>query len=107
MDPLQFKPQAHFIICCRSKENKKCCSLKSADELVDQLKSWVKKENLKNKIKISKSSCLGFCESGITACLYPQNQWFHNVKLEDMENLKDMLKKCALQSSLPESNLQK
>ena len=95
MDTLDYKAKAHLLVCCRKREDKPCCSKKNAEELVSQLKEWVRSENLKKKIKVSKSSCLGFCESGITACLYPQNQWLHNISLRDLEKIKTMLKKHA------------
>ncbi len=95
MQELNFKPQAHLFICTRErKEGKDCCSAQGAEEMVDELKSWVKKEGLKKQIKVSRSSCLGYCESGITACIYPQNQWFHQLTPSDIPQLKTKLLNC-------------
>ena len=55
------------------------------------LKAWVKSEGLKNQIKVSKSSCLGHCETGVTAVIYPQNQWFHRLKEKDLQEIKQLL----------------
>jgi (2Fe-2S) ferredoxin len=96
MEATTTKLNAHLFICCREREgNKACCSKKGAESLFEELKSWVKSEGLKAKIKVSKSSCLGHCEEGITACLYPQNQWFTHIKKDNLEDLQKMLTKYA------------
>ena len=63
--------------------------------MVNELKQWIKSESLHWDIKVSRSSCLGYCESGISACAYPQNQWFHRLTPEDLPELKKMLVKYA------------
>ena len=95
MEKIDFHPKAHLFICCRHRDEKGCCSAKGGEELVKDLKNWVKNEKLFFDIKVSKSSCLGYCETGVTACLYPQNQWFHKLKAQDLPELKEMLKSYA------------
>ena len=91
------KTQAHFFICCRQKdEGKACCAEKGAQQLLQDLKTWVKEEKLKPHIRVSSSSCLGHCEKGITAVLYPQNQWFTDISLQDIEEIKKQLKQQKL-----------
>jgi len=63
--------------------------------MVEKIKAQLKKEGLKNQLKVSQSSCLGFCERGITACLYPQNQWFFDLKEKNWTALLELLKKSA------------
>ncbi len=58
-----------------------------------ELKDWVVRENLKDVIKVSKSFCLGFCEKGITACLYPHNKWFTNISPSDSKKIMVMLER--------------
>lgn len=91
MEKLPDQPKSHLLICCRDKSGKECCADKNADELVDDLKKWVKENGLKKQLKVSKSSCLGYCESGITACLYPQNLWLHRIKSKDINEIKNLL----------------
>lgn len=92
MKNLETQPLAHLFICCRKKEGKKsCCAPKGAHDIVDELKKWVKKNGLKKQIKVAESSCLGHCESGVTACLYPSNRWFDELTPEDVPKLKKLL----------------
>lgn len=92
MEPLSYSPKTHLFICCRARDNgKACCSSKGAEEMMNQLKSWVKKEQLFNEIKVSSTSCLGYCETGVSACVYPQNQWIHQLSQKDLPKIKEML----------------
>lgn len=83
--------KTHLFVCCRERDGKPACGSKNATILVKNLKAWIKENNLKDAIKCSSSSCLGHCEDGITACLYPQKQWFTNISLKDEEALKEIL----------------
>jgi (2Fe-2S) ferredoxin len=94
MDTVDKNIKAHLFICCRNRQNKACCAEKNAEELVKNLKLWTKSNKINDSIKVSQSSCLGLCEDGITACLYPQNQWFTRLELKDEEKLKEILT-CA------------
>jgi (2Fe-2S) ferredoxin len=95
VEDLTQKVTTHLFVCCRQRDRKSCCASKGAAEWVDQLKSWVKTEGLKGQVKVSKSSCLGHCESGVTAVLYPQNQWLHKISEDDLTQIKKMIKKYA------------
>ncbi len=94
MKQIPSKTNIHLFICCRSRDDGKvCCAKRHSEDLVKELKERVVRENLKDVIKISKSLCLGFCEKGITACLYPHNEWFTDIRLSDSEKIMTMLKK--------------
>lgn len=95
MEKINFQPKTHLFICCREREQKSCCSVRGAEEMVKELKSWVKETGRFFDIKVSKSSCLGYCETGVTACIYPQNEWFHQLCKDDIPKLKEMLTKYA------------
>ncbi len=88
------KPLAQLFICCKVKEGKPSCGQKGSIQMVEDLKIWLKENQLNKKLRVSQSSCLGQCESGITACLYPKDQWFKNVTPSDLENLKKILISC-------------
>ena len=85
--------KAHLLVCCRQRDGKPCCSSKGAEELVTNLKSWVKNNGLKDEIKVTKSSCLGHCENGITATLYPHNKWWVDIDKSHEDELKSQLLK--------------
>lgn len=57
----------HLFICQHHREGKGCCFEKGGAELATDLKSWVKSQGGKDKLKVRKSSCLGHCENGVAA----------------------------------------
>ena len=95
MEIIDYKPKVHLFICTRSREDKANCASKGAEQLVKDLKQWIKSEKLYFDIKVSKSSCLGYCETGISACVYPKNQWMHKISTENIEEIKKMLIQLA------------
>ena len=95
MEDLKKNIKAHLLICCRQHENKTCCADKNAEQIFLNLKTWLKQSSIKEHIKVSKSSCLGHCQSGITVCIYPQNKWLHEVTTFDIKKKKKMLEDYA------------
>ena len=95
MKTIDKKLTHHLFVCCRQRDGKPCCSSQGAEELVTKLKKWVKEEALNDQVKVTKSSCLGHCETGITACLYPENLWLQNLSLNDEEQIQSLLKNSA------------
>ncbi len=94
MEKLKYHPQSHLFICNRKKDGKNCCANRGSEKLRDSIKKWIKKEKLHKDLKVSFTSCLGYCDTGIAACLYPQNQWFDKIDLSDEEDLKKKLLKA-------------
>lgn len=83
----------HLLICTRTKEGKECCGAKNSQSLVDELKTWIKQNNLKDSIKVTGTQCLGHCEEGITAFLYPDQLTYTEITVEDSLPLKQILQK--------------
>ncbi len=84
--------QSHLFICTHSRDEGNSCGKKNSDKLVTELKSWVKAENLKSTVKVTRSGCLGMCENGIAAVCYPQKKWITEIDVIDVEQLKKLLK---------------
>lgn len=83
--------KTHLFICCRQRDKKACCGAKDSEKWVKELKDWSKKQGLKGKVNVAKSSCLGQCELGVAAVFYPQNRWFRNLTDNDLDKLKELL----------------
>lgn len=97
------KANVHFFICCQQRDNQQiCCAQRCSEDLVRELKRWIVKENLKDLIKVSRSFCLGFCQRGITACLYPQNKWFTDIRPSDSKKIMAMLRENSTQKNINE-----
>lgn len=85
------KPALQVFICTRTKENGESCGAKGSAKLRDELKAWAKEQKLTPQVKITASLCLGHCEKGITACFQPTNEWLGEIKVADIDVLKEKI----------------
>lgn len=83
--------ELHLFICTHEKVNGGCGS-KGGQALVDDLKSWSKTADLKKRVRVNKSGCLGRCDEGITCVAYPRGEWMTEVKAQDADVLKKWVK---------------
>ena len=91
MDSEQKNLKGHLFICTHEREDRASCGALKSDELVKELKDWVKKEGLKQDIKVTRSGCLGLCDEGIAAVCYPQGRWYTQLNPKDADRLKHEL----------------
>jgi predicted metal-binding protein len=82
---------AHLFVCTNTKDGKPSCGPKGGMELRDKLKASCKKEPWSKRVRVNGAGCLGRCEEGITAVLYPKGKWFTHLTKEDEEQLKNVL----------------
>lgn len=75
--------KAHLFVCTNTKKNGECCGPKGAAEMRDRLKKICHDKGIAGDVRINASGCLGHCEAGITAVLYPQGKWFTNLSNKD------------------------
>ncbi len=90
---MDMKLDAHLFICTNEKQGKPCCAARDAAALRDSLKKISKDpaRGWAGRVRVNNSGCLGHCEDGIAAVLYPQGQWFTNLKSDDVELLTEVL----------------
>jgi len=80
--------ESHLFICTNVREDGRGCGIRGGKELASDLKSWVKESDLKKKIKVTKSGCLGLCDEAIVAVCYPEGKWYTGLKPKDADELK-------------------
>lgn len=70
--------EAHFFICTNHREGGRAsCAARGSAALRDAAKSLSQDpaRGWKGRVRINAAGCLGRCEEGIVAVLYPQGQW--------------------------------
>jgi len=72
----------HILVC-----NDTDCEAKGSQLLYDNLKQIVKDQNLKQKVKVSKSTCLDDCEHGPNVLVYPEGIVYNNVTTDKLETI--------------------
>ena len=86
------KLTAHLFVCTNEKKGE-CCGEKGGAQLRARVKELSKEHpEWKGQVRINSSGCLGRCEEGIVAVLYPQGKWFSGLDRKDEDVLIDAVK---------------
>lgn len=91
------KPElkAHLFICTHSREKGASCIARGSEKLSNQVKALSKDpaRNWKGIVRVNSTGCLGRCEEGITAVLYPSTQWMTQLNPESADELLEAISK--------------
>lgn len=82
----------HVFFCCNQRPpGDSCCADHHAAELQTHAKERIAALGLKGKggIRINKAGCLGRCDDGPVAVVYPDNVWYTYVNREDIDEIID------------------
>jgi (2Fe-2S) ferredoxin len=80
----------HIFICQNKREPghpRGCCHEKGSADLTEQFKKRLKELGLNSKIRANSSGCLDACEFGPVIVVYPEQIWYGNVKMDDVEEI--------------------
>jgi (2Fe-2S) ferredoxin len=79
----------HLFICTNFREKEGSCSQKGSVELREKVKKMCQDpaRGWHGRIRVNTAGCLGRCEEGITAVLYPQAQWMTRLTTESADVL--------------------
>ena len=79
-----------IFVCCNEREpGEAACANRGSVELHKTLKEYVKSKGLKDRLRVTRSLCLGQCEKGPNICVMPDNVWYHDVKTADIPAIID------------------
>lgn len=93
MQQIHQKPLKHILVCTNERENEReSCSKVNGYEIFRELKDWTKANGLASLVWVTRTGCLGFCNSvGATIVIYPDELWFREVKKEEVQKIKDFI----------------
>lgn len=80
----------HIFFCNNKREDgTACCSQFGAEAFYHYVKDKCRDEGKlgKGKIGVSESHCLGRCEFGPVAVVYPDNIWYQMIDKKDLDDI--------------------
>ena len=78
----------HVIVCTQQKaENVTCCASAGAFSVVGSFYSEIGKAKLSDDVAVSTCGCLGLCESGPVAIVYPEGTWYTKLTAADVKGI--------------------
>ena len=93
MHEIDFKPLKHIFVCTNERtDGRDCCSKVKGHEIFAELKNFVRASGLSSSIWVTRTGCLGFCnDAGTTIAIYPEQLLFKEVKMEDINKIKQYI----------------
>lgn len=88
------KPKYHVFVCSSARltgEIKGVCAKKESISLLQALNEGVDERDLSDQVMITTTGCLGLCTMGPVMMIYPQQTWYGNVTVDDVEEILDAI----------------
>lgn len=82
--------QKYIFICNNQRAadaKRPCCGEAHGLELKKTFKALIKKHNLKMIVRAQRAGCFDLCEYGPTVAVYPDNIFYGNVQIRDVEDI--------------------
>jgi predicted metal-binding protein len=89
--------KAHLFVCTNSPDRPEKCGSKNSEEIRKHLKEACRTEFGKS-VRVSSSGCMGHCERGIVAVVYPQNEWLFDLTQNDSAKVLDKVREAVQKS---------
>lgn len=80
----------HIFFCNNVRDDDKaCCSQLGAGDMYRYAKDKCRNDDAlgKGKVGVSESRCLGRCEHGPVAVVYPDNVWYQYIDEDDVDEI--------------------
>lgn len=80
------EPYRHRIFLCTNvkEDGRSCCTLRGSEKILKALQNNIADKGLEFDVKVVKSGCLGLCEQGPNAIVYPEGIWYSGLQEEDI-----------------------
>ena len=89
MHPISSPHKKLVLVCTNCKDEGKCCAGEGSEPIRDAIKAKVKALSL--PVRVSKSGCMGMCPTGPTVVIMPDDLWFSDVTMGDVDRIVSLL----------------
>lgn len=88
LSEISFK--CHVFVCVNNRtDERKACAHQNSSDIRQKLKFESKKKWPSGMVRVTQTGCLGVCEHGPNVIIYPQNKWYSNVTIDDIDRILD------------------
>lgn len=84
--------KTHLFICTNAPDKDGKCGSKGSEKLRKEVKELCKNEFGKS-VRVNSAGCLGYCEKGIAAVIYPKGEWLFELDQHDTEKVMERVRK--------------
>jgi (2Fe-2S) ferredoxin len=89
----------HLFFCTNTRDSgeKSCGDTEDTRILSEKLKKRFKQDKL--PVRITRTACLGPCAQGPNIMCYPQQVWFQDVSVDDIDSIEKAVRKILASGS--------
>ena len=87
--------EIHVMVCQNTRPDqpeRKSCGGPVSAHISEELKKFVDENDLKSRVRITTTKCLGPCIHGPNVMMYPQELWFSQCSMSSAELIKQKIK---------------
>ena len=84
------KPERQVLVCTNTRpagNPKGSCGEKGAEALASALKDMLRERGLRDRVMLTRASCLKHCSRGVTVAVQPDNVWYAGVEAGDLPEI--------------------
>ncbi len=82
--------EKQIFVCTYAKDgSKRCGNDHQGESIFKELRRVAKERGVHPRIRVAQSKCLGQCDQGVNVMVYPDEVWYQNVKMDDVQILVD------------------
>ena len=85
-------PKIQILVCANERPpdaKKPCCAPRGALDVYRRFKDRVRERGVRDDVMTVRTGCLKHCSQGLTVCVWPENQWYRRVTLDDVDTILD------------------
>ena len=86
------KPEIQILVCTNQRPEgaeKPCCAARGGLAVVHALKDLAKERGVKDRVLVTRTGCLKHCSRGVAVAVWPGNDWYGGVTVEDAGEILD------------------
>ena len=77
-----------FYVCVNERPpGEDSCAPRGSVDIARELKARIKSMGLSYKVRVSRALCLGLCSMGPNLAVFPDNAWYHGVRMQDLDDI--------------------
>lgn len=80
--------EKQIFVCTNNKAGTEpSCGDHKGEEVFRELRRIAKEKGLHPRIRVAQAKCLGQCNLGVNVMVYPENDWYSSVTMDDVDEI--------------------
>lgn len=82
-------PYARHVFVCTGKDREDGCAGRGGEEIATTFAQEIDRAGLKKAVAVTRCDCLGICQRGPSAVIFPEGHWYTGLRLGEVKHIVD------------------